>query len=351
MGEETDPASRSRKSEQVPAVKSSEIINQLIDAIHESGGSAACLSEDAVSNPKKFVVSYQGNIYDLWVYAWTLTHGGRKSLPREYRIQMTSVPSPLKINPGGLTALMGYCPESGVFAGFDLAKHRVFTEGSPSVQVDIDAVRGAMQSGLTFATKENDEIVIGVRRDQFLTYCINAKAFHGYGSEKNLAAMLSRVVKLQDIPQKELSALTEDRRRIVENVSRYSRDANFRKLVMDAYDNRCAVTGTQLRLVDAAHILPVSSDGSRDHVTNGLALSPTFHRAFDTSLVYLSEDYVMKLNEERVGDLRAVNLLGGLDAFRSFLDQTIRLPEDISQRPKVEYVIKANRYRRIPGYV
>lgn len=335
----------------MPAVKSSEIINQLIDAIHESGGSAAYLSEDAVSNPKEFVVSYQGNTYDLWVYAWTLTHGGRKSLPREYRIQMTSVSSPLKVNPGGLTVLMGYCPDSGVFAGFDLAKHRFFTEGSPSVQVNIDAVLGALQSGLTFATKENDEVVIGVRRDQFLTYCINARAFHSYGAEGNLAAILSRAVKLQNIPQRELSALTEDRRRIVGAVSRYSRDANFRKLVMNAYDNRCAVTGTQLRLVDAAHILPVSSDAGRDHVTNGLALSPTFHRAFDTSLIYLNEDYVMKLNEERADDLRATNLLGGLVEFRSFLDQTIRLPQDINQRPKVEYVTKANRYRRIPGYV
>lgn len=292
-----------------------------------------------------------GNTYNLWVYAWTLTHGGRQSLPREYRIQMTSVSSPLKLNPDGLTVLMGYCPDSGVFAGFDLAKHRVFTEGSPSVQVNLDAVLGALQSGLTFATKGNDEIVIGVRRDQFLTYCINAKAFHSYGAEENIAAILSRAVKLHDIPEKELSALNEDRRRIVGTVSRYSRDANFRRQVMSAYDHRCAVTGTQLRLVDAAHILPVSSDEGRDHVTNGLALSPTFHRAFDTSLIYLNEDHVMKLNEERADDLRSANLLGGLAAFRSFLDQTIRLPQDINRRPRVEYVLKANRYRRIPGYV
>ena len=38
------------------------------------------------------------------------------------------------------------------------------------------------------------------------------------------------------------------------------------------YDNRCAVTRIQLRLVDATHILPVPSGDSSDHVTNGMAL-------------------------------------------------------------------------------
>jgi putative restriction endonuclease len=56
---------------------------------------------------------------------------------------------------------------------------------------------------------------------------------------------------------------------------------------MFAYGNRCAVTRVQLRLVDAAHILPVGTTGSADHVRNGIALSPTYHRAFDAGLIYL----------------------------------------------------------------
>lgn len=335
----------------MPAVSSTFIINEVIDAIQQAGGVAAYVSESVRTQPREFVVSYLGQTYSLWVYIWTLTHGGRISLPDEYRIQMTSVHSPLSRNPNGLTALMGYHPDLKMFAGFDLQKHSIFTEGSPSVQIDITAIHAALQSGLSFTTKDNDEIAIGVRPDQVWNYCLNATALHLYGAESNLTTMLTKAVEMEDIPQRDIAELAVERKQIVENVRRYSRDANFRKVVMSAYDNRCAVTRTQLRLVDAAHILPVTSSASSDHVTNGVALSPTFHRAYDNCLIYLDENFVMKLNEEKAQGLRLNNLDGGLNQFCSFLDKRIHLPMDISQRPRIEYIKMANRHRRILGYV
>ncbi len=335
----------------MPAVSPSRIVNEIIDAIHQSGGVAAYVSESTRTHPRKFIISYMGNTYSLWVYIWTLTHGGRVSLPDEYRIQMTSVTSPLPKNPNGLTVLMGYHPDLRMLAGFDLEKHSTFTIGSPSVQINITTIHAALQNGLSFITKNNDEIAIGVRPDQFLSYCLNAAPLHLYGSESKLTNMLTKAVELQEIPEQDISSLAADRKQILENVSRYSRDANFRKLVMGAYDNRCAVTRTQLRLVDAAHILPVPSDDSSDHVTNGMALSPTFHRAYDNCLIYLDENFVMKLNVEKAEELKANNLDGGLGQFCSFLDKKIHLPIDVNQRPRIEYIKMANEHRRIPGYV
>lgn len=335
----------------MPAVSPSLIVNEIIEAIQQSGGVAAYVSKSTRDHPRNFIINYLGTTYSLWVYIWTLTHGGRVSLPDEYRIQMTSVSSPLPRNPNGLTVLMGYHPDLRMFAGFDLEKHSTFTAGSPSVQIGITAIHAALQNGLSFTTKDNDEIAIGVRPDQFLSYCLNAAPLHLYGAESNLTKMLTKAVELQEIPQQDIANLAVDRKQIVENVSRYSRDANFRKLVMGAYDNRCAITRTQLRLVDAAHILPVPSDDSSEHVTNGMALSPTFHRAYDNCLIYLDENFVMKLNEQKAGELRANNLDGGLKQFRSFLDKKIHLPIDINQRPRIEYIRRANEYRRIPGYV
>lgn len=335
----------------MPAVSPSRIVNEIIDAIHQSGGVAAYVSESTRTHPRKFIISYMGNTYSLWVYIWTLTHGGRVSLPDEYRVQMTSVTSPLPRNPNGLTVLMGYHPDLRMLAGFDLEKHSTFTIGSPSVQINITAIHAALQNGLSFVTKDNDEIAIGVRPDQFLSYCLNAAPLHLYGAESKLTDMLTKAVELQEIPEQDISSLAADRKQIVENVSRYSRDANFRKLVMGAYDNRCAVTRTQLRLVDAAHILPVPSDDSSDHVTNGMALSPTFHRAYDNCLIYLDENLVMKLNEVKAQELKANDLDGGLGQFCSFLDKKIHLPIDVNQRPRIEYIKMANEHRRIPGYV
>lgn len=335
----------------MPAVSPSLIVNEIIEAIQQSGGVAAYVSKSTITHPRKFIISYLGKTYSLWVYIWTLTHGGRISLPDEYRIQMTSVASPLPKNPDGLTVLMGYHPDLRILAGFDLEKHSIFTTGSPSVQINITAIHAALQNGLSFITKDNDEIAIGVRPDQFLSYCLNAAPLHLYGAESNITDMLTKAVELKEISQQDISTLAVDRKQIVEKISRYSRDANFRKLVMSAYDNRCAVTRTQLRLVDAAHILPVPSGDSSDHVSNGMALSPTFHRAYDNCLIYLDENFVMKFNEKRAEELKANNLDGGLKQFRSFLDKKIHLPIDLNQRPRVEYIKMANAHRRIPGYV
>ena len=335
----------------MPAVSPNLIVNEIIDSIQQSGGVAVYTSTTTRTHPRKFLVSYYGNTYSIWVYIWTLTHGGRVSLPDEYRIHMTSVSSPLLKNPNGLTVLLGYHPDLRIFAGFDLEKHSTFTAGSPSVQINIAALHSALQNGLSFVTKDNDEIAIGVRADQLLTYCLNSQELHLYGAEANLASILTKAVELQEIPENDILSLAADRRRIVESISKYSRAANFRKLVLNAYDNRCAITRTQLRLVDVAHILPVASDHSSDLVTNGIALSPTFHRAYDNCLIYLDEDYAIQLNKEKAKELENINLDGGIREFCSHLNKKIHLPIDPNQRPIVEYIQKANMYRRIPGYI
>jgi putative restriction endonuclease len=84
--------------------------------------------------------------------------------------------------------------------------------------------------------------------------------------------------------------LAEERSRRL--VSALERDAQFRGSVMTAYEYRCAISGFGIgtvpqgratRLLDAAHIRPVSEKGA-DVVSNGLALTPSLHRLFDQGL-------------------------------------------------------------------
>jgi len=267
-------------------------------------------------------------------------------MPNEYRIQMTTVASPLPLNPLGPTILIGYEPDLHLFAGFDLERHHTFTTGSPSVQIDIRTVRAALQDGLTFDRKSNQEIAVGIRPDQLVNYAFNAVALHRLGRHAPTFALMNRASGLQTIPDAELAQLSEPRRRIVQQVSRLLRDANFRQQVLLAYDHRCAVTRAQLRLVDAAHILPVGAPDSTDAVTNGLALSPTYHRAFDSGLIYLTDTYEMKVNPAKEAELRALNLAGGIDRFKAPLGK-ILLPPDQRQRPRFDLIRKANRFRLI----
>jgi len=226
-------------------------------------------------------------------------------------------------------------------------RHRNFTAGSPSVQIDRAELRRAETEGLSFHRKSNDEIAVGIRPDMFVAYCLNAELLHRFGREANVLRLLNQISLNRQPARAEVEALSTNRQRVIQEVSRLTRLASFRQQVLFAYGNRCAVTRVQLRLVDAAHVLPVGAEGSADHVRNGIALSPTYHRAFDAGLIYLDDQHRMHLNEKRLLVLHQMDLAGGVDFFRAPLGERIFLPPDPNQRPSEEFIRRGNRFRQI----
>ncbi len=330
----------------MPAAGQNIIGDALLDAFQESGMEAVFTTSQS-THPKRFHIRKEGYLGSVWIYVWTLTHGGRPTLPDEYRIQMTSVNSPLALNPVGYTLLLGYEPNLKVFAGFDLKRHATFTTGSPSVQIDIKCLHRALRDGLAFDRKDNQEIAVGIRPDQIMNYLANESDLHRYGASTRMYRLLSKASSLESIPDVELNGLPKERKRIIATINRISRMANFRQKVLDAYGHRCAVTRMQLRLVDAAHILPVGSESSTDSVQNGLALSPTFHRAYDISLIYLDENHYMRINPQKELQLKTLHLDGGLPEFKGLLDKQIHLPADRKLWPDTRFIKQANHFRRI----
>ncbi len=169
----------------MPAVAPREIVSAIVNAFEESGCTAT-LTSPLQKQPRHFVVVGQNTPTSFTVYAWSLTPGGRPSLPNEYRIQMTSVKSPLSISPTGPTILVGFDAARNLFGGFDLARHQRFTTGSPSIQIGIAELREAEKNGLSFYRKSNEEIAIGIRPDMFVAYAMNAALLHRYGRDANI---------------------------------------------------------------------------------------------------------------------------------------------------------------------
>ncbi len=330
----------------MPAIAPRILVHALLNAYQESGVAAVLLSSVS-KHPRKLAVQTSDQAFEAWIFVWTLTPGGRPSLPNEYRIQMTTVAPPLVMNPHGPTLLLGYEPNLKVFAGFDLERHRTFTPGSSSVQVDIRTLHAALQDGLAFGRKDNDEIAVGIRPDQLLKYSANSTELHRLGAQARTFDLLVRASTLHEIPTEELAVVTEERRRIVSTVSRIARDANFRRAVLDAYQSRCAVTRWQLRVIEAAHILPVGVPGSIDDVRNGFALSPTIHRAYDNALIYLDENYTVRINQKKEKELVDLRLAGGINELKTYLGKKIHLPADRRQWPSKSHIRKANEYRQI----
>lgn len=91
---------------------------------------------------------------------------------------------------------------------------------------------------------------------------------------------------------------------------RIVRDRLFRRIVLDAYDCRCAFTGLKLingggrAEVEAAHIKPVERNGP-DDIRNGIALSGTAHWMFDRGLIGLSDDLEILVSRQ-VNDVEGV---------------------------------------------
>lgn len=76
----------------------------------------------------------------------------------------------------------------------------------------------------------------------------------------------------------------------------FVRSGLFKRYIPQLYQDTCAMTGMRMRstfkynFIDACHIVPFAVTHD-DKVTNGIALCPNLHRAFDRELVSVDEDY------------------------------------------------------------
>jgi putative restriction endonuclease len=131
------------------------------------------------------------------------------------------------------------------------------------------------------------------------------------------------------------AGLDEQRERGEVLVSRVIRDRVFRRVVLRAYDERCAVTGLKLidgggrAEVEAAHIRPVEANGP-DIINNGLALSGTAHWMFDRGLITLADD----------GQIMVSRQANDPDSIRSIINASGRaiLPRRASEQPHPHFL-------------
>lgn len=99
-----------------------------------------------------------------------------------------------------------------------------------------------------------------------------------------------------------------------ELVSRRRRDPGFRRAVLEAYGERCAVCGYDLTLggrtlgIEAAHIRWHQARGP-DGVDNGLALCSQHHKLFDLGAFTLVEDERLVVSDRVIGRERLGEVL------------------------------------------
>jgi putative restriction endonuclease len=83
----------------------------------------------------------------------------------------------------------------------------------------------------------------------------------------------------------------------------FIRGSIFKREVPKIYNNTCSIsqmrisTGNEISMVDACHIVPFS-ESYDDTITNGIALSPTLHRAFDRGLLSIDNNFKVLLKSD-----------------------------------------------------
>jgi putative restriction endonuclease len=76
----------------------------------------------------------------------------------------------------------------------------------------------------------------------------------------------------------------------------YIRSNIFKREIPKIYNYTCCISGMRIdatdsiSMIDACHIIPFS-ESFNDTISNGIALCPNLHRAFDRGLISINEDY------------------------------------------------------------
>ncbi len=133
----------------------------------------------------------------------------------------------------------------------------------------------------------------------------------------------------RETPYRQGVPLTDDEE------TRFVRGGLFKKLVPKVYDFTCAISGMKvistdgLSLVEACHIVPISVSGN-DKVTNGIALCPTLHTAFDRGMIGIDEQFQVRVSPALADAMSSPYNLS------QFQGQMLRLPFGEIHYPRPE---------------
>ena len=108
-----------------------------------------------------------------------------------------------------------------------------------------------------------------------------------------------QIINLSSELEIEFSATVNRKLKTVE-IQKIERDPKFKFNSLSLYGSACAVTDISVeRMLDAAHIVPVSEKGS-DHPRNSLLLNSAVHRAFDSHYWAIEPD-TLRLATRKIG--------------------------------------------------
>lgn len=332
----------------MPLKRDTKLFDQFAAAVHAAGWRCFPLTARRV-HPARYRVTHGEVELTVTVYIWETTLGGNNRPPDEWRIQPTGVVgSQFQPEPEpGRTLILGWWKQGNIFTGYDYNFHVNPFGGSPSIQVRRRALDAAAADGMAVYQRGSGELAILFRPELIGAYLSEMQSLHAAGRIPLEVTLIEKIAQSPElVADGQIAAeAAPPRQHAMAVVRRAIRDAKFRNLVLEAYGHRCAFCGIQLRLLEAAHILPVEHPDSTDSVNNGFAACPLHHRAYDRGLITFGTAYGVQVSDAKILEMQKGGHGGGLTAFRDGLLPKIHLPVAAGDRPSASLVKTANTFR------
>lgn len=328
----------------MPKLSKEQLVNTFVSAIESAGWSIGVVE---LRHPFRLYVYRDNEAHSVLLYIWNITPGGRNRPEDEYRVQVTGV-AEFEQHPEYKTLILGYSSDQDVFAGWDVSFHLGMLGASPSLQIREQYLISAVENGFAVAPKDQGELAVAFTPSFVMTYIRNLEGLHAAGAIAEDIEVLDHIAEAGTIDEVDLSPLTSPRQKVVRTFAQTFREASFRRRVLAAYGGACAMCGIQLKLVEAAHIIPVFDPQSTDETTNGVCLCVLHHKAMDRTLLGIGPDYRILVNEAEFNRLDDENLGGGAGKVNDGVGPIIRLPAEGILRPNPNYLAVALEVRRFP---
>lgn len=296
------------------------------------------------SNPYRFSINKK-TFYVLIKNVHESGYG--RDNPDECRIQVAKTGNFREaLNTKTEVIVLGYFADEKVFTAWNpyLMRDRINQKQTISLYSRFSVQRQASISKIAAYRDNNGQSIISFLPDYLGLYLENIQHIHLL-SDEELYMLVSESDSLNSNNENGFSESSQGHLTITH--TRYKRDPRFKSLVYEAYNNRCAMCGIQLELIEAAHIVPHSHEKGTDDIGNGISLCALHHTAYDKSLIYFDNEFNILINENKMDYLQKVGLDSGFKKFQGLAFDKIQLPANHSLRPNVDNINIGNQARGI----
>jgi len=201
----------------------------------------------------------------------------------------------------------------------------------------------ALQESLLYAEIDSDLFTIICSEDRIIF--IDALLNQYFPNTKNNYINIDSNILFRKFENEILNENSENYikriKELSENLSKeeyqeeiFVRGGIFKREVPKIYGFQCAISGMKIetnrniQMIDACHIIPFALS-KNDTITNGIALSPNIHRAFDRGLITINDKYQVNVSKHIVDNNSPFSLI-------QFEGKQVSLPEKTKHYPALD---------------